>query len=190
MGCRGVKCVHVTAQGIVIRRRLSRVMHAAENPIPPMSFLCCHAPSHIHVPTWVDVTVCKSPVSGVLFFFFCIHMFKNGSAESQRYIKTEVVSGPGVWRVWTQSDLDADHDLLSGKDEATLGTMVATPVDMLVIPPLLALPLWNTASHFLWDWLQRKGLIILADYSRHPPQRKVGQRTVTSVFTLSLFGNI
>lgn len=39
---------------------------------------------------------------------------------------------------WCQDqDLDADHDPLSRIDEATLGTMAATPVGKLVIPPPL-----------------------------------------------------
>lgn len=108
VGCRGVECVHVTAQGIVIRRRLSRVMHAAENPIPPMSFPCCHAPSHIHVPTWVDVTVCKSPVSGVgfFFFFFGIHMFKTAQlslsdALKLRWYQDQGSDGCEHSRIWT-----------------------------------------------------------------------------------------
>lgn len=95
MGCSGVKCVHVTAQGIVMRGRLSRVAHAAENPIPPMSFPCCHAPSHIHVPTWVDVRACKSSVSGV-YIFFCIHMFKTAQLRLSNALKLRWYQARGL----------------------------------------------------------------------------------------------
>lgn len=88
----------------------------------------------------------------------------------------------------TQWTLDVGHDLLLGKDEATLRTMVATPRDVLVIPPFW-LRLYEIPPRIFSETDYReRGLLLWRIIPAILLQRKLGQIAVTSSFSTSFFG--
>lgn len=72
-----------------------------------------------------------------------------------------------------------------GKDEATLGTMVATPLDVLVIPPFWLRLCEIPPRIFSETDYRERGLLSWRIIPAILPQWKVGQRAVTASFSTS-----